>query len=88
MEPRIQYAKTEDGVSIAYASEGEGPPLVLLLAPSVSHVQRAWGMFPDTLPSLTRTFRLILYDPRGAGLSESRLTSPTPCLTMSVLPDP
>ncbi len=30
MEPRIQYAKTEDGVSIAYASRGEGPALVVL----------------------------------------------------------
>jgi hypothetical protein len=27
MEPRIQYAKTKDGVSIAFASMGEGPPL-------------------------------------------------------------
>ncbi len=31
MEPRIQYAKTSDGVSIAYASEGEGPTLVICL---------------------------------------------------------
>ena len=29
MEPRIQYAKTSDGVSIAYAKTGEGPPLVM-----------------------------------------------------------
>ena len=28
MEPRIQYAKTEDGVSIAYTVTGEGTPLV------------------------------------------------------------
>ncbi len=27
MEPRIQYAKTEDGVNIAYATYGEGEPL-------------------------------------------------------------
>ena len=25
MEPRIQYAKTKDGVSIAYWTLGEGP---------------------------------------------------------------
>ncbi len=30
MEPRIQYAKTEDGVSIAYHVQGEGQPLVWL----------------------------------------------------------
>ena len=29
MEPRIQYAKTSDGVSIAYATSGQGPPLVV-----------------------------------------------------------
>ncbi len=28
MEPRIQYAKTEDGVSIAFSTMGEGKPLV------------------------------------------------------------
>ena len=28
MEPRIQYAQTEDGVSIAYWTLGEGAPLV------------------------------------------------------------
>ena len=27
MEPRIKYAKTEDGVSIAYYAIGDGPPL-------------------------------------------------------------
>ena len=29
MEPRIQYAKTKDGVSIAYWTMGEGQPLVV-----------------------------------------------------------
>ncbi len=29
MEPRIQYAQTKDGVSIAYATRGQGPPLVI-----------------------------------------------------------
>ena len=29
MEPRIQYAKTSDGVNIAYAVLGEGTPLLL-----------------------------------------------------------
>ena len=28
MEPRIQYVKTSDGVSIAYAVSGEGPLIV------------------------------------------------------------
>ncbi len=30
MEPRIQYAKTSDGVNIAFWTMGEGPPLVMM----------------------------------------------------------
>ncbi len=70
MEPRIQYAKTKDGVSIAFASMGEGPPLINMQVPVAAHVQRAWAMFPDIIQTLTRTFRLIWYDPRGTGLSD------------------
>jgi len=28
VEPRIQYAKTSDGVDIAFATAGDGPPLL------------------------------------------------------------
>ncbi len=70
MEPRIQYAKTEDGVSIAYATEGEGPPLVYVQVHPFSHAQRASEMFPNIIPPLTRSFRLIRYDSRGTGLSD------------------
>ena len=70
MEPRIQYAKTSDGVSIAYAIEGEGPPLLLMQMAPTAHVQRSWEMFPNIFPPLARTFRLIMYDPRGTGLSD------------------
>ena len=70
MEPQVQYTKTSDGVDIAFASMGEGPPLVVLPLPGMAHVQRIWEMFPNLLPPLTRTFRLIWYDSRGTGLSE------------------
>ncbi len=70
MEPRIQYAKTEDGVDIAYATAGEGPPLVYVQIHPVSHAQRASEMFPNIIPPLARAFRLIMYDSRGTGLSD------------------
>ena len=38
MEPSIQYAKTEDGVSIAYWTMGEGPALVKPLPPPWSNI--------------------------------------------------
>ena len=59
MEPRIQYAKTEDGVNIAYAIQGEGPPLVVLPIPPMAHAQRVWGIFSNILTPLTQTFRVI-----------------------------
>ena len=74
MEPQIQYAKTSDGVNIAYASLGEGPPLVSLGPPGITHVQRVWAMFPDLLEPLVRTFRVIGYDPRGTSLSDRDAT--------------
>ena len=69
-EPEIQYAKTSDGVNIAFASAGEGPPLVRVPVVSVSHVQRESAMFPNIFEPLVQTFRLISYDSRGTGLSD------------------
>ena len=39
MPPRIQYAKTKDGVSIAYWPLGEGVPLVYMPNHVSSHIQ-------------------------------------------------
>ncbi len=41
MEPRIQYAQTKDGVSIAYAVLGVGPPLIGL-APWPASFEQDW----------------------------------------------
>ena len=42
MEPRIQYAKTSDGVSIAYWVLGKGMPLVYASSPPFNHLQMEW----------------------------------------------
>ncbi|GAF91604.1 unnamed protein product, partial [marine sediment metagenome] len=43
MEPRIQYAQTADGVSIAFWTLGEGMPLVHM--PLIfSHIQMEWQL--------------------------------------------
>ncbi len=44
MEPRIQYTKTEDGVSIAYSALGDGMPLVLVPSSEFSHIQAEWQL--------------------------------------------
>ena len=41
MEPRIQYAKTSDGVSIAFWTLGEGMPLVHTPF-TFGHIQMEW----------------------------------------------
>ncbi|MDO8611214.1 MAG: adenylate/guanylate cyclase domain-containing protein [Dehalococcoidia bacterium] len=72
MEPRIQYAQTEDGVSIAYWAMGEGPPLIVMPNIPLSHVElevripeyRGW------YESLIENGRLVRYDNRGSGLSD------------------
>ena len=39
--PRIQFATTSDGVSIAYAVAGSGPPLIVMPG-WVSHLELEW----------------------------------------------
>jgi class 3 adenylate cyclase/pimeloyl-ACP methyl ester carboxylesterase len=70
MEPRIQYAKTSDGVNIAYATAGDGPPLLLLPHFPFSHVQAVWETLAHLYQPLAERFHLVWYDYRGTGLSD------------------
>ncbi len=72
MEPRIQYAKTEDGVSIAFATYGEGRPLVWSQLPTTSHVQREWQIpiFRAPFAAFAAQGMLVRFDTRGVGLSD------------------
>ena len=72
MEPRIQYAKTSDGVNIAYSEAGQGKPVVILAPPTATHVELAWDMFPF-LHTLAQTFRVVWLDSRGCGLSDRKV---------------
>src|SRR5258708_3868333 len=69
MEPRIQYAKTSDGVSIGFCSLGEGPDLLIVPAIPVSHVQLEWQTILEFYEELSRDFRVTWYDARGSGVS-------------------
>lgn len=59
MEPRIQYAKTTDGVNIAYATGGEGRTVVLVPSPPISHVQRWPELNRGLFGELTERFHAI-----------------------------
>jgi class 3 adenylate cyclase/pimeloyl-ACP methyl ester carboxylesterase len=76
MEPRIQYATTSDGVSIAFFTLGEGMPLVLAPHVGVNHIQLEW-QWPEYRAFLERQAqkaRLVGYDLRGFGLSDRGVT--------------
>ncbi len=64
MEPRIQYARTEDGLRIAYQRAGSGPPLVLLHGFIVD--SRVWRR---QMEDLSRDFDVIAWDAPGCGES-------------------
>ena len=75
-EPRIQYAKTSDGVSIAFWTMGEGPPLVMTPAFVWGHLQMRWDdpqqrSFEERMAEKRK---VVDYDHRGSGLSDRDLT--------------
>jgi class 3 adenylate cyclase len=72
MEPRIQYAKTRDGVSIAFWTLGNGPPIVWVPDPPFSHIELEWKD-----PQIRKVYELVAanrslvrFDARGLGLSD------------------
>src|SRR3989304_574833 len=75
MEPRIQYAKTSDGVSIAFCAIGQGMPIVQMPM-AVSHIQAEWQQ-PECrrwCERLSEMRNLVRYDTRGFGLSQREVT--------------
>jgi len=70
--PSIQYAKTSDGVNIAYWAIGEGPPLVILPHPVVTNIQLEWELDFRRIAyeRLAERATVIRYDCRGLGVSQ------------------
>ncbi len=71
MAPRVQYARTSDGVNIAYTATGAGYPLFWLPHFLASHVQMEWD-FPQQFVynKLGENLQVIRFDCRGLGLSD------------------
>ncbi|HSP54986.1 MAG TPA: adenylate/guanylate cyclase domain-containing protein [Dehalococcoidia bacterium] len=72
MEPRIQYAKTSDGVNIAHATAGEGRCVIVVPSPPICHAQRFWDVFAGLIRGMAERFRAVWYDSRGSGLSDRK----------------
>ena len=70
--PETRYAKTADGVHIAYQVVGDGPVDMVFVMGWLSNVEAMWEEpdFARFLGRLSRFSRLILFDKRGVGLSD------------------
>jgi pimeloyl-ACP methyl ester carboxylesterase len=71
LEQQIRFCAAPDGVRLAYASHGRGPPIVK--APNwLTHLEFDWKspLWRPWLEALGETNRVIRYDERGAGLSD------------------
>ncbi len=71
IEQEVRYVVSDDGVGLAWASAGEGPPLVKA-ANWLTHLHHEWDspIWAHWLHGLARRHRLIRYDERGCGLSD------------------
>ena len=71
MEQQIHFCTTSDGVSIAYATVGSGPPLVYVNG-WPGHLSMEWEQpfVHEFLEPFAASFTLVRYDMRDSGLSE------------------
>lgn len=68
---QIRFCTARDGVRLACAAGGDGPPLVKA-ANWISHLERDLDnpVWSPMLKALSRRHRLVRYDQRGCGLSD------------------
>jgi class 3 adenylate cyclase len=76
--PETRYAKTPDGVHLAFQTAGEGPiDLVWQFDLIFGNVELIWEtVVGDFLRELSSFSRLILHDRRGTGLSSRNVAPP------------
>jgi pimeloyl-ACP methyl ester carboxylesterase/DNA-binding SARP family transcriptional activator len=71
LEQEVRFCTTSDGVRIAYATVGKGPPLIKC-ANWLNHLEYDWDspIWRHVFRGLAKDHRFIRYDPRGNGLSD------------------
>src|SRR5215469_10821678 len=72
LRPEVRYARADDGITIAYSVVGDGPVTIVVVSPLISQLELAWE--EPALEHFWSRFaacaRLVLFDRRGAGLSD------------------
>jgi pimeloyl-ACP methyl ester carboxylesterase/DNA-binding CsgD family transcriptional regulator len=71
MEQDIRFCTSADGVRLAYAVSGDGPPLVMS-ATWLTHLDHQWRSLAwrPWLDAFSSEHKLLRYDSRGCGLSD------------------
>jgi pimeloyl-ACP methyl ester carboxylesterase/DNA-binding CsgD family transcriptional regulator len=71
MKQEIRFCHSKDGVCIAYATSGSGPPLVYV-ANWLTHLKLDWEspLWSHWFRELSRGHTLVRFDARGNGLSD------------------
>lgn len=71
MKQEIRFCHSKDGVCIAYATSGNGPPLVYV-ANWLTHLKLDWNspLWSHWFRELSRGHTLVRFDARGNGLSD------------------
>jgi pimeloyl-ACP methyl ester carboxylesterase/DNA-binding CsgD family transcriptional regulator len=74
----IRFCTAPDGVRLAYAMHGRGPPLVRV-ATWLTHLERDWEspVWRHWLDRLGERHTVLRYDERGCGLSDAELGTPS-----------
>ena len=77
--PQIQYARSSDGVRVAYWTVGSGFPLVFPPSVPFSYGRLEWQIpeLREWYESFARDYMLVRYDNRGTGLSDRNITEHT-----------
>jgi DNA-binding CsgD family transcriptional regulator/pimeloyl-ACP methyl ester carboxylesterase len=74
--PRISYARSADGVSLAFTTAGHGPALVFVPWVPFSNFRMEWqsALLGGIFERLARRLTVIHYDGRGTGHSQRDVT--------------
>ena len=74
--PRISYARSADGVSLAFTMAGDGPALVFVPWVPFSNLRMEWQnpLLRSVFEQLARRLTLVHYDGRGTGHSQRDVT--------------
>jgi pimeloyl-ACP methyl ester carboxylesterase len=74
--PRISYARSQDGVSLAFTITGDGPAVVFVPWVPFSNLRMEWQnpFLNRVFEQMARRLTLVHYDGRGTGHSQRDVT--------------